>query len=152
MLKFSALMLCVAAAAMGLVACGGSSSSSKTTTTTTPAQTSSPAATSSTTAAATGGSSGALALAADPSGQLKFDKSSLGAKSGKVTIKFTNMASVGHNLTIEKGTNGAVVGATPTFAGGSKTLTVNLPPGTYTFYCSVPGHRAAGMVGTLKVS
>ena len=62
------------------------------------------------------------------------------------------MAPENHNMTIQKGTSGAVVGATPTFMGGSKTLTVNLKPGTYTFYCSVPGHRAGGMVGTLTVS
>ena len=47
---------------------------------------------------------------------------------------------------------GTVVGATPTFTGGSKSLTLTLKPGTYTFYCSVPGHRQAGMEGTLKVS
>ena len=42
--------------------------------------------------------------------------------------------------------------ATPTFAGGMKVLTVTLSPGTYVFYCSVPGHRAAGMQGTLTVT
>jgi plastocyanin len=56
---------------------------------------------------------------------------------------------VPHNLTIEQGSS--VVGATPTFSGGSKTLTVTLKPGTYTFFCSVDGHRAAGMQGTLTV-
>jgi uncharacterized cupredoxin-like copper-binding protein len=35
--------------------------------------------------------------------------------------------------------------------GGSKTLAVTLKPGTYKFYCSVPGHRQAGMEGTLEV-
>jgi uncharacterized cupredoxin-like copper-binding protein len=45
-----------------------------------------------------------------------------------------------------------VLGATPTFSGGSRTLTLNLKPGTYTFYCTVPGHRAAGMEGTLTVT
>jgi plastocyanin len=69
-----------------------------------------------------------------------------------VTIAFANMAPEGHNLTIQHGSNGAVVGATPTFQGGSKTLSVNLKPGTYTFFCSVPGHRQGGMVGTLTVS
>ena len=44
-----------------------------------------------------------------------------------------------------------VVGATRTFQGGSEVLTLNLKPGTYKFYCSVPGHRVAGMEGTLTV-
>jgi uncharacterized cupredoxin-like copper-binding protein len=35
--------------------------------------------------------------------------------------------------------------------GGSKTLTVDLKPGTYDVYCSVPGHKQAGMQGTLTV-
>ena len=55
-------------------------------------------------------------------------------------------------MTIQQGTNGKTLGATPTFSGASKTLMVNLKPGTYTFYCSVPGHRQAGMHGTLTVS
>jgi uncharacterized cupredoxin-like copper-binding protein len=57
-----------------------------------------------------------------------------------------------HNFTLQEGTNGKVLGATPTFQGGTKTLTLNLKPGTYTYYCTVPGHRMAGMVGTLTVS
>jgi len=64
----------------------------------------------------------------------------------------TNSSSLGHNITIQQGTSGSVLGSTPTFSGGSKSVTVNLKPGTYTFFCSVPGHRAGGMVGTLTVS
>jgi len=60
------------------------------------------------------------------------------------------MSPIEHNLTVAQGSK--VLGATPTFVGGSKTLTLNLKPGTYTFYCSVPGHRQAGMEGTLTVS
>ena len=66
------------------------------------------------------------------------------------TINFTNTASLAHNVTVASST-GSVVGATPTFQGGSRTLALHLKPGTYKFYCSVPGHRQAGMEGTLTV-
>ena len=61
-----------------------------------------------------------------------------------------NAAALEHNVTIARGSK--VLGATPTFVGGSRSLTVSLAPGTYTFYCSVPGHRQAGMEGALKVT
>jgi plastocyanin len=149
MIRVSAIgcVLC----ALLLAACGGSSSSGKSsassTASTPPATTTSAAATSSSSGS---GSGKALQLAADPSGQLKFDKSSVSASAGNVTIAFTNNAQLGHNLTVAS-SSGAVVGATPTFEGGSKTLSLKLKPGTYTFYCSVPGHRQAGMQGTLVV-
>ncbi len=111
-------------------------------TTGTPAPPSSPAA-----GAAT---STALKLAAESGGQLSYDTKQLAAKAGRVTITMTNMSPLEHNVTIAKGST--VLGATPTFQGGSRTLTLNLKPGTYTFYCSVPGHRQAGMEGTLTVS
>ena len=98
------------------------------------------------------GTSGALAIAANPSGLLKYTKSTLSAKAGKVTIAFANSSPLAHNFTLQEGTSGKVLGATPTFQGGVKTLTLNLKPGTYTYYCTVPGHRMAGMVGTLTVS
>jgi len=91
-----------------------------------------------------------LKLAANPAGQLAYTTKQLSAKAGKVTIDFTNSAPVEHDVAIAKGSS--VVGQTPVFTGGTKALTVNLEPGTYTFYCTVPGHRAAGMEGTLTVS
>jgi plastocyanin len=97
-----------------------------------------------------GQTAGALRIGADPSGQLKFTTSVLTAKAGTVTIRFTSSAPLAHNLMVAS-TGGAVIGATPTFQGGTKTLTLNLKPGTYTFYCSVPGHREGGMHGTLTV-
>ena len=141
---------------IGLLAIAGCGSSSNSTTssastppaTSTPAQTPTTASTPAQTP--TGGSGQALALAANPEGQLKYDKTSLTAKAGKVSIDFTNMAPEDHNMTLAS-SSGAVVGATPTFQGGSKTLTLNLKPGTYKFFCTVPGHRAAGMEGTLTV-
>jgi plastocyanin len=109
-----------------------------TATTGTPAPPSSPA-----------GKATKLTQAADPGGQLAFEKQELTAKAGTVTIEFANASPVEHNLTIEE--NKKVLGATPTFVSGKRTLTVKLSPGTYTFFCSVPGHREAGMEGKLKV-
>lgn len=91
-----------------------------------------------------------LKLAADPSGGLSYDAKQLSAKAGRVTIAFTNAASLEHNVTVAQGST--QLGATPTFSGGTRRLTLNLKPGTYTFYCSVPGHRQSGMEGTLHVS
>jgi uncharacterized cupredoxin-like copper-binding protein len=91
-----------------------------------------------------------LKLAANPTGLLSFDSKQLSAKAGSVTITFANGSPIEHNLTVAQGAT--VLTATPTFTGGSRTLTIKLKPGTYTFYCSVPGHRQAGMEGTLKIS
>jgi plastocyanin len=151
MLKIRGSALGAVLLALGLAACGGSSSSSSTGAST---SSSAPAATSSSSSAAaapSGGSSGGLTEAADPSGGLKFTKDSLTAKAGKVSIQFTNKAPETHNMTIAT-SGGKVVGATPTFDGGTKSVSVNLKPGKYVFYCSVPGHRQGGMQGTLTVS
>ena len=143
-------MFGTAVAMLALLAGCGSSNTATTSSTaaTTPATTSS--ATSSTPAAGGGSGGQALSLAANPEGQLKFDTTSLTAKAGNVSISFTNSASIEHNVTVAS-SSGAVVGSTPTFSGGTKTLSLNLKPGTYKFYCSVPGHRMAGMEGTLTV-
>jgi plastocyanin len=110
---------------------------------------------SATTSASAGSSSvsapaGALKLAANPAGQLSYNTKTLSAKAGTVTIVMANMSPVEHNVTIAQGSK--VLGATPTFKGASRTLSLKLKPGKYTFYCSVPGHRQAGMEGTLNVS
>jgi plastocyanin len=140
MLKNRGSVLGAVLLALGLAACGGSSSSSTSTST---------ASTSSSAPAAA--SKGGLTEAADPSGALKFTKTSLSAKAGKVSIQFTNMAPENHNLTIAT-SSGKIVGATPIFTGATKSMNVTLKPGKYVFYCSVPGHRQGGMQGTLTVS
>jgi plastocyanin len=115
-----------------------------------PSTASSTATTAPAAAGAAGGASTSLKLAANPSGQLSYNTKLLAAKAGTVTITMTNMSPLEHNVTVAEGTK--VLGATPTFVGASKTLTLKLKPGKYTFYCSVPGHRQAGMEGTLNVS
>ncbi len=114
------------------------SASSPAATTGTPAPPSSPAAASK------------LSLSAEPGGQLAYNTKTLTAKAGTVSIVMSNSSPLEHNVTVAEGSK--VLGATPTFAGGSKTLTLKLKPGTYTFYCSVPGHRQAGMEGKLTVT
>jgi plastocyanin len=138
-------LLALALGAFTLAGCGGSSS---TTSSTASAPLSTPSTTQSSTAAPT--PAGALKLEANPEGQLKYTTSSLTAKAGKVSIDFANMSPLAHNMTIESSAH-KILGATPTFQGGSKTLTLDLKPGTYKFFCSVPGHRMAGMEGTLTV-
>ncbi len=92
---------------------------------------------------------GKLALAADPSGQLKFDKSSLEAQAGPVTIDMKNDSPVPHDVSIDGG--GVDERGKQVADGGTSTVTADLKPGAYTFYCSVPGHREAGMEGKLTV-
>ena len=144
-----------AVALVGLLALAGCGSSSNTTSSATTASTpaTTPASTATTTSTSTSTSapaSSALSLEANREGQLAYNTKSLTAKAGNVSIDFTNMSPLGHNMTIESSA-GKIIGATPTFQGGSKTLTLALKAGTYKFFCSVPGHRMAGMEGTLTV-
>jgi plastocyanin len=90
-----------------------------------------------------------LTLSASSS-KLKFNKSSLRAAHGKVTITMSNPSSIKHAIAVEgKGVDkdGKTVGK-----GGKSTITLTLKKGRYTFYCPVPGHRAAGMKGTLTIT
>jgi uncharacterized cupredoxin-like copper-binding protein len=90
-----------------------------------------------------------LVIAADSSGQLKFDKSSLKAKAGKVTITMDNPAPVPHAIGVEG--SGVDKHGKTVQMGGKSVVTVNLKPGKYTFYCPVDGHKQAGMEGPLTV-
>src|SRR5581483_7410378 len=84
---------------------------------------------------------GKLAFAADPSGLLRYTERSATAAAGRITISMTNMSPVPHNVAIQQGTNGPVLGATPIGTGRTDSITLTLRPGTYTFFCQVPGHR-----------
>lgn len=140
------ILAVTAVAGLGVAACGGgesrnAGSGSGAAATATP---------SATQAAGSGGGGGkTVQVAADPSGALKFTTSTLKAKAGTVTFDFSNPSSVPHAFAVEGNgvdKDGKVVTA------GKTSLTVKLKPGTYEFYCPVPGHRQAGMKGTLTVS
>jgi plastocyanin len=80
--------------------------------------------------------------------QLKFLEAPTTAKAGEVTIALNNESGLLHNVTIE-GVNGdkPIVEAPKSIKVGK----VTLKPGSYTYYCAVPGHRPAGMEGKLTV-
>jgi len=99
---------------------------------------------------------GKLSIAANAQGQLAYETNRANAKAGPVTLEMPNMSGVDHNLALETGEGGASpkgskVGATPIISKGTAKVSVTLKPGTYTFFCEVPGHRQAGMYGTLTV-
>jgi len=93
---------------------------------------------------------GVVAVSADPSGKPAFQEDSLEAEAGVVRAELANLTSTSHSLCIEKEGQGAL-GCTGTFSGDRATLRLRLEPGEYTFFCSVEGHREAGMTGELVV-
>jgi plastocyanin len=99
---------------------------------------------------------GKLSIAANAQGQLAYETNKATAKPGPVTIDMPNMSGVSHNIAVETGEGGASekgskLGASQFVTKGTASVSVNLKPGTYTFFCEAPGHRAAGMYGTLTV-
>jgi plastocyanin len=96
-----------------------------------------------------GGGGTTIALSADPSNDFAFDKTRLHAPAGPVTIEFSNPARLAHDVTVEG--QGKGLGGTEIISEDSEALHLDLKPGTYTYYCSVPGHREGGMQGTLIV-
>jgi uncharacterized cupredoxin-like copper-binding protein len=101
-------------------------------------------------ATGSGGGGQTLRIAADPGGALKFDKTSLTAKAGKVTIVMDNPSSLPHAVEIEG--NGVEVEGETVEKGGVSKASGDLKPGEYEFYCPVDGHEQAGMKGTLTVN
>jgi plastocyanin len=146
MRKASALLVAIALALFGLAACGdddgdgdGETTAAEETTTT------------ETTAGGGGGGGGTtLALSSPADGTFAYDKESLQAPAGSVTINYDNPAALSHDVVVED-ESGSEVGKTELISEGNTSITLELQPGTYTFFCDVPGHREGGMEGTLTV-
>jgi uncharacterized cupredoxin-like copper-binding protein len=90
-------------------------------------------------------------LSAAPDGSFAFDTKALSAKAGRVTLRMANPSSSGqpHGIAIDG--SGVDADGKVVDPGSTSTVTATLKPGKYTFYCPVPGHRQAGMQGTLTV-
>lgn len=99
-------------------------------------------------ATAPSGPGGTLELAADPT-DIAYDATELSSKAGKVTIDFTNPSALEHDVAIEA--DGKEIAGSELIAESKTSVSAELAPGTYTFFCTVPGHREAGMEGELVV-
>lgn len=153
-------LITVAAAALAalvLAACGGDSSAPATTAADTAATPSGYGGSSSGSGSAGAGESsgsggsggGTVKIAAEPNA-LAFQQTKIIAPAGQDTIEFDNPSATGHNVEIED-SSGEDIAETDTISDGKTSTTADLQPGTYTFYCGVPGHREAGMQGTITV-
>lgn len=81
--------------------------------------------------------------------EFAFQPSTVSVSGTTVTFNARNDGQFPHNIAID-GQDGSLFPENLT-AGQSASATITLPPGTYTFYCPVPGHRERGMEGTLIV-
>lgn len=144
--------LVLAIAALALVACGSSSSSDSSSSTTEASGGESQAEQGGAAKeeAGAGSSASTLKFEADPNGELAYTTDHMTAKAGKVTIDFKNPQSLDHNVALEN-SKGEEIASVEPIADGSETTTADLKPGTYHYFCTVPGHREAGMEGTLVV-
>jgi uncharacterized cupredoxin-like copper-binding protein len=140
--RLAALLALGAALAVPIAGCGGSSNDNST------SNASSNASTTGTAAAATG-PGGTVDLSAT---DFKFNPSDPTVKSGQVTFKETNDGQTTHSLEIEEVTPGNDQELEGDVAPGqSGTLTVNLKPGKYEFYCPISNHKQLGMQGEITV-
>jgi plastocyanin len=83
--------------------------------------------------------------------EFKIELPSTSLAPGKYTFELTNDGHIGHDLVVDG--PGVSDEKTPVIDGGKTAkLSVELKSGTYDFYCSVPGHKQAGMDVKIKVS
>lgn len=146
-MKKLATLLVLALASAALVACGGSDDGTTTTSTSSGSEAAGGAGAE---GGKEAGGGATVEFEADPEGNLAYTTTEVSAEAGKLTIDFNNPQSLTHDVAIED-SSGETVAQTDLIGQEETSTTANLKPGTYTFYCSVPGHREAGMEGTLTV-
>ena len=137
--RFAALFAIGAVIAVPIVGCGGSSDDNSTSNAATPPAT--------TGGGAAGGASTVDLAATD----FKFDPSDPSVKAGDVTFNLKNDGQTTHSLEIEDVNGQDVEIEGDVSPGSSGTLTANLKPGKYEFYCPIGNHKEMGMEGEITV-
>ena len=143
MKKASVLLVAIALALFGLAACGDDDDDDGDTT-------AAEATTTEETGGGGGGAGGTIDISAAADGTLAFDQTEVETTAGTNTLNFDNPASLSHDVEIESA-DGEEAGKTDLISQSSTSTSVDLQPGEYVFYCTVPGHREGGMEGTLTV-
>jgi plastocyanin len=138
MKKLALLLSLLALAVFGVAACGDDDEEDT------------EAAPTTETTEAGGGEGGSVSVTADPDGALAYEEETLTAPAGTVTIEFDNPATIGHDVVVED-QDGNEVTRTDVITQDTATAEGEFEPGEYVYYCSVDGHREAGMEGTLTV-
>jgi plastocyanin len=96
-----------------------------------------------------GGAETSFDVTSPEDGSLVFDPDGLTARPGSITITYSNPSQVPHSIAIEA--DGRAVAQSDPITDGDTSVSAELSPGAYIYYCTVPGHREAGMEGTLTV-
>lgn len=150
MKKALLVALALAIASLALAACGGSDDSSSSGAETQAQSGGGETGGGGEAEGGTAGSASVVDISAVEGSDLAYEQKSVDAAAGKVTVNFTNPQAIPHDVDIED-SSGEDVGETELISEDSDSVEVDLKPGTYTFFCSVPGHREAGMEGTINV-
>ncbi len=102
-------------------------------------------------ASSNSGSSGGATSISVTEKEFSITPSTVTAPAGKITFEIKNTGAVAHDIGVD--INGTVKASPLVQPGKSETWSVTIDtPGTYQFFCTVPGHKEAGMKGTLTIN
>jgi uncharacterized cupredoxin-like copper-binding protein len=94
---------------------------------------------------------GALPMIQFTAREWRYEPGQLSWSSGDIVFAVKNGGQIEHNFVIEDDARKKRAEIPYIEPGETLEVTVTLPPGTYTIYCSLPGHRDVGMVATLRL-
>ena len=94
---------------------------------------------------------GALMMPADPNGGLFYASKRAQADAGSLKVESKNASTTGHDIALKDASGKELGGGKVVAGGGVSEFSADVKPGKYEYLCTVPGHAAGGMTGTLTV-